>query len=254
MENENKHSLNHEHDESLLNKGNRKNFFARFFTDRITWWIRFSFSFVIAAFLIINVFTNFAITSTEPESITDIPMDLTKSINKALNENKSNAKLLLIINGIMNDVFTILSTLLIVKYTKGLSPFYSIVLYFLIKIFLGQVYSMKYPEGMIWEYPGFPSLTISYTKTIDFGMSGILGVNMILSISLLYIYRANRICIYLAIFGFLLVLFQYFIFTVLRSHYFLSLIIALLTSHYCTIISNYIDEKIQQRFYKFQEE
>jgi hypothetical protein len=38
---------------------------------------------------------------------------------------------------------------------------------------------MRYPEGYLWDYPGFPSIFIPYGKTNDFFYSGHVGLCVI---------------------------------------------------------------------------
>ena len=48
---------------------------------------------------------------------------------------------------------------------------------------------MKFPEGYLWEYPGFISLTVPYGKTNDFFYSGHVGGALISTLE----WKANGI-------------------------------------------------------------
>jgi len=49
------------------------------------------------------------------------------------------------------------------------------VLFYFTRMVVQKIFLMKFPEGYIWEYPGFPSLTVPYGRTNDFFYSGHIG-------------------------------------------------------------------------------
>lgn len=86
---------------------------------------------------------------------------------------------------------------------------------------------MSYPEGFIWEYPGFPSIMVSYLKTNDFFYSGHVGLPVLLMCEF-YILK------YYYMFGFCIATFFIEFFTMLatRGHYTIDLITGAIFAHY----------------------
>jgi hypothetical protein len=95
---------------------------------------------------------------------------------------------------------------------------------------------MKFPEGFLWGYPGFPSITVSYLKTNDFFYSGHCGLPIILlcEFKLLKMKFMSLFCI----FTFLI---EAFAMLVLRGHYSIDIITGAIFAHYIwEITKNYI--------------
>lgn len=92
---------------------------------------------------------------------------------------------------------------------------------------------MKFPEGYLWEYPGFPSLFVSYLKTNDFFYSGHVGL------PILQICEFNKLGMYKWIpVSVLIVFLEFFTMIVLRGHYTVDLFAGILIAHYSFIISD----------------
>ena len=85
----------------------------------------------------------------------------------------------MIICGLMMDVMVV--TLLIRfcfygtswRLVLALGTFYSC------RAIIQNLFAMKFPEGYLWDYPGFYSLTVPYGSTNDFFYSGHVGCCMI---------------------------------------------------------------------------
>jgi hypothetical protein len=90
---------------------------------------------------------------------------------------------------------------------------------------------MKYPEGYLWEYPGFPSLTISYLKTNDFFFSGHVGFPIIIAMEC-YNLKKN----YLMFFCLFTCVVEFITMILTRGHYSIDLITGVIVSHYTYII------------------
>lgn len=86
---------------------------------------------------------------------------------------------------------------------------------------------MKFPEGYAWDYPGFPSIMVSYLKTNDFFFSGHCGLPILLlcEFNFLKIQWIKIICI----FTFVL---ECFTMLSLRGHYSIDIIAGAIFAHY----------------------
>jgi hypothetical protein len=91
---------------------------------------------------------------------------------------------------------------------------------------------MRFPEGYLWEYPGFPSLVVSYLKTNDFFFSGHMGLPVIIICELYKMKKFKFIC-----FTLFTLFLEFFTMIVLRGHYSIDLVIGILMAHYCYILT-----------------
>jgi hypothetical protein len=95
---------------------------------------------------------------------------------------------------------------------------------------------MKFPDGYLWVYPGFPSIMVSYLKTNDFFYSGHCGLPIILFCEFKLL-KMNFMAVF-CIFTFLI---EIFTMIVLRGHYSIDIISGAIISHYIwEITKNYI--------------
>ena len=100
---------------------------------------------------------------------------------------------------------------------------------------------MRYPDGYLWEYPGIPSLSVSYLKTNDFFYSGHVGFPTIFGLE--HRKNGNRYMMWFCIFTACL---EAFTMIVNRGHYIIDLMAGFVMGHYLSIICedicvNYID-------------
>ena len=111
---------------------------------------------------------------------------------------------------------------------------------------------MQFPEDYIWDYPGFPSLTVTYKHTSDFFFSGHVGV---MTFCVLENYSVkNYVLMGVSIFG---VFFEGFVLLVTRAHYSIDLISGAIFAHYIWILSGwlcpYVDMRMRPRNEKYSE-
>jgi len=86
---------------------------------------------------------------------------------------------------------------------------------------------MSFPDGYIWDYPGFPSVMVSYLKTNDFFYSGHVGLPILMMCEFQILKRYYM-------FGFCILTFFIESFTMLatRGHYTIDLITGAIFAHY----------------------
>jgi hypothetical protein len=51
----------------------------------------------------------------------------------------------------------------------------ALIMFYLLRMIVQKLFLLRYPEGYLWDYPGFPSLVVPYGKTNDFFYSGHVG-------------------------------------------------------------------------------
>ena len=90
---------------------------------------------------------------------------------------------------------------------------------------------MQEPDGYLWEYPGFPSLFVSYVQQYDFFFSGHLAFctwNMIHHYT-----EGHKIHFYYSVYVTMLTFIaQVF----LRGHYIIDLMTGMVVAHYCHLV------------------
>ena len=86
---------------------------------------------------------------------------------------------------------------------------------------------MRYPDGYLWDFPGFYSITVPYGKTNDFFFSGHIGCCVI------QIFEFNAIgWKKLAHFSAITMVLQFCLMICLRGHYFIDLVSGVIFGHY----------------------
>lgn len=91
---------------------------------------------------------------------------------------------------------------------------------------------MRYPEGYLWEFPGFYSITVPYGRTNDFFFSGHIGCCI-----LCYCEFKAHGWYKFAYFSMGTMIFQFFLMIGLRGHYAIDLISGILFAHYFWLLA-----------------
>jgi hypothetical protein len=92
---------------------------------------------------------------------------------------------------------------------------------------------MRFPDGYLWDYPGFPSLFVSYIKSNDFFYSGHVGLPVLQICEFHKIKKYN----WIPVSAFIVIL-EFFTMIVLRGHYTVDLFAGILIAHYSFMISD----------------
>lgn len=97
--------------------------------------------------------------------------NLTSSWNSYFREQPAAANVLLTVSSAVIDA---LGVFLLGSWLVGGSvrPFLGLVMLMLLRQLLEALCSLPVPPGMIWRYPGFPSLLVTYQVANDFFFSG----------------------------------------------------------------------------------
>ena len=153
--------------------------------------------------------------------------------NSYIHENHFIRKTLMIISSLLIDISVLSLGFNWFIYGKSWSTLLSIGLFYVLRGLCNIIYMMKIPDGLIWQFPGIPSLTVSYHDTTDFFFSGHVGINLIAAIEL-----KNFKVRYFTSLSFIGILFQIITMIILRGHYLVDIVAGLISAHYCRIISN----------------
>src|SRR6267143_3663418 len=161
--------------------------------------------------------------------------NLTAGLNAYFSQNARSANVLLIVSSALIDV---LGLFLLARWLFGGSvrPFFGLFLLMALRQVMQAICALPPPPGMIWHYPGFPSLLVTYHVANDFFFSGHTAIAVFGAIELSR-WRRNWITTGAA----LLVLFEIATVLILRAHYtmdvFAGIVAALWVAHFTERIS-----------------
>src|SRR6266581_8144823 len=146
-------------------------------------------------------------------AIGDALHNLTAGLNSYFAQNPGAANALLVVSSALIDA---LGLFLLGRWLFGGSvrPFLGLVLLMALRQLLQALCSLPVPAGMIWHYPGFPSLLVTYHVANDFFFSGHTAIAVFSAIELSRFHRK-----WLTVTSVLLVVFEIAAVLILRAHY-----------------------------------
>eukprot|EP01017_Pseudomicrothorax_dubius_P028921 TRINITY_DN3477_c0_g1_i4.p1 TRINITY_DN3477_c0_g1~~TRINITY_DN3477_c0_g1_i4.p1 ORF type:complete len:173 (-),score=4.20 TRINITY_DN3477_c0_g1_i4:61-579(-) len=148
-------------------------------------------------------------------------------MNKFINNDLFYAKLFIALNSLCVDI-TILSTLGGWVFTStSLRWVTTVGLFYSVRGLLQSTFFMRFPEGYLWIYPGFPSLTVPYGQTSDFFYSGHCGMVFICTLELRKVGRYKT-----SYFGVFTLISTALTLIVTRTHYSIDIFTGVFFAHY----------------------
>jgi hypothetical protein len=171
--------------------------------------------------------------------IGDALQTMTAGLNSYFNHSPTAANALLILSSAIIDA---LGIFLLVRWLFGPSvrPFLGLVLLLGLRQILQAICALPAPPNMIWHYPGFPSLLVTYNVGNDFFFSGHTAIAVFGGLELARLGKR-----WLAIVAIAIVLFEIATVLILRAHYtmdvFTGILAALCVARFCTVVSPRID-------------
>jgi hypothetical protein len=164
---------------------------------------------------------------------------LTASLNSYFYHSPSAANALLILSSALIDA---LALFLLGRWLFGPSvrPFLGLVLLLGLRQIMQAICALPAPANMIWHYPGFPSLLVTYNVGNDFFFSGHTAIAAFGGIELAHLGKR-----WLSIVAVSIVFFEIAAVLILRAHYtmdiFTGLLAALCVARLCTVLSPRLD-------------
>jgi hypothetical protein len=170
----------------------------------------------------------------------DVLHHLTAGLNSYFGHNPSSANALLIVSSALIDA---LGIFLIAGWLFGGSarPFLGLTLLMLLRQLLQALCSLPVPQGMIWHYPGFPSLLVTYHVANDFFFSGHTAIAVFGALELSRFRRK-----WLTAIAILLVFFEVGTVLVLRAHYTMDVFTGLLAALWVAGVSERISAPLDR--------
>jgi PAP2 superfamily C-terminal len=172
--------------------------------------------------------------------IGDALHSLTAGLNSYLAQNSTAANGVLIASSFLIDA---MGVFLLGSWLFGASvrPFLGLVLLMLLRQFLQALCSLPVPTGMIWHYPGFPSLLVTYHVANDFFFSGHTAIAVFGALELSRLHQK-----WLTVSAILLVLFEVAAVLALRAHYTMDIFTGILAALWITRISERISPALDR--------
>jgi len=213
-------------------------------TSKLLFGIRLGFVSVLALGACANAITGVALPQ---ESIETCYWDALHEVSAPLNtyfaENAYARHSLLISSSMIVDFLLLSFAVRYVMFGKSCRELVFLVSFYGFRAVIQGLFLMKFPEGLAWDRPPFPSLTVSYALTSDFFYSGHLGV---VTFCALENHKAkNYLLAWVSVFS---IVFEFFVMVVLRGHYTIDLISGIVFAHYIWIVSGkfsrFLDKKI----------
>ena len=101
---------------------------------------------------------------------------------------------------------------------------------------------MSFPEGYLWDFPGFFSVAVSYHRTPDFFFSGHVGFSIICTCENFWLGKPR-----LAILSLTTAFISFFVMLVTRGHYTVDLLTGLMVGHYCWFLSKPLSKSLDRK-------
>jgi len=177
---------------------------------------------------------------TAPASgIGDAVHNLTAGLNSYFSQNLGAANALLVVSSAFIDV---LGLFLLARWfvERSVRPFLGLVLLLALRQIMQAICALPAPPSMIWHYPGFPSLLVTYHVANDFFFSGHTAIAVFGALELARYHRK-----WLTFAAVLMVFFEVVTVLILRAHYtfdvFTGIIAALWIAHISERLSPRLD-------------
>lgn len=174
------------------------------------------------------------------KGIGDGLFDLTSPIHAHLLSNPSQANLLLIASSFVIDllgIFLLLSAI----FGPSIRPFLGLLLVFALRQMCQGLCALPEPEGMIWRYPGFPSLLVTYGTASDLFFSGHTSIAVFGSTEL-----ARRGGFFWKSLGLLIACFEASTVIVLRAHYTMDVFTGVITALWAASVVSRVAPRIDR--------
>lgn len=169
---------------------------------------------------------------------------LTAPIHDYLVDSPRAANMLLIVSSLGIDaigVFLLGSWI----FAGQLRPFAGLAMLLLLRQIMQALCALPPPPGMIWHYPGFPSLLVTYGVANDFFFSGHTAIAVFGAVELARLQKT-----WLTACAILLVLFEVAAVITLRAHYTMDVFTGLLAALSAAAISPPLSRSIATRFHR----
>jgi len=167
---------------------------------------------------------------------------LTAPVNSYLQNSPRTANALLIVSSLGIDVLG-LCLLGSWVFAGKVRPFLGLAMLLILRQMMQALCALPSPPGMIWRYPGFPSLLVTYGVANDFFFSGHTAIAVFGAAELARLQKT-----WLTACAVLLVVFELAAVIVVRAHYTMDIFTGLLAALGVASLSDRVSRSITSRF------
>jgi hypothetical protein len=164
-------------------------------------------------------------------AVGDAVLALLAAPNRYLQTHPAAANALLISSSAVIDVLGVF-LLGISVFGATIRPFLALLLLFLLRQICQMLCALPPPPGMIWRYPGWPSLLVTYHVANDFFFSGHTALAVLGAIELIHFAGSAWLPVGIAI-----IVLECLTVLVLRAHYTMDVFTAAIVAHYAAILA-----------------
>lgn len=182
----------------------------------------------------LNTLFGFVLPSGDIKCVIDYTHEGTASVNKSLLENASLRNGLMITSALILDILFLTKICYFIFKSKTWRLIVCFACFFLIRSFAQIIFQERFPDGYGWNYPGFPSITVSYLKANDFFFNSTTGLMLICGLD--FYYEGQIIFFVLSL---LAIIFQSLLLIFLRGQYIIDIVSSLIIAHF--VVLNVMD-------------
>jgi hypothetical protein len=166
--------------------------------------------------------------------------NLTAGLNSYFWQNSAAANALLIVSSAFIDG---LGLFLLGRWLFGgsIRPFLGLFLLMVLRQLMQAICSLPPPHGMIWHYPGFPSLLVTYHVANDFFFSGHTAIAVFGAIELSRLHKN-----WLTVAAVLLAVFEIATVLILRAHYTIDVFTGIVTALWIARLVERVSPRLDQ--------
>ena len=171
---------------------------------------------VVICLLITGLFNNLhtkAFTS-KVTCFNDFLFNLTVPINNYLRHHRTINSIILILGGLLEDITVILACILFCFHFKSWRLILALITVYALRMAVQFTYTMSTPEGILFFYPGFPSLFVPYLLTNDFFFSGHVSLPLVVGLE----FYENKMNVF-AYISFCASIYEAFMMLFIKGHY-----------------------------------
>lgn len=243
MDSNNDNNGNNEHISSPQRRRNNTKIILDLYT-----YIKLGIVSAIFIFLICNTIYAFALPKSDVACILDKAMQVTSPVNEFFAQNTLYKNILLITSSILIDFVLLSSAAYWILCSRSWRFLIAILIFYAVRAIVQSTFQLGFPEGYIWESPGFPSLVVGYAKTNDFFYSGHVGLPILAALEW---YRNGFL--YPMIGCLFVCLLEGFTVLITRTHYSIDIFAGIICAHYFYLLVDKYVKYIDRSFVGMKE-
>lgn len=177
------------------------------------------------------------------DGFTDHTHQLLSGVNLFLNTHPTLTNVVLAVSSLEVDLAA-LSMVVFFFVRQESRPLLALWLILIMRQLCQSSVSMPLPQGMIWHYPGFPSVVVTYSASTDFFFSGHMALATVLTAEL----TAQRAPVWKQTVGWAAVCLQALVVLSMRFHYVTDVVAGVLAAIVATQFAEALGRRLDSRF------